>query len=383
MARGKHVDEGSARDPVGRDATAHEQASRGGTPGRWSAARAWAWHRAGPRLLGCNFIPSTAVNQLEMWQAETFDEETIARELGWAADVGFNTVRVYLHDLAWRQDARGLLGRVDRFLEIAHLHRIATLLVLFDSVWDPDPHPGRQPEPRPRVHNSRWVQGPGREILSDPTRHGELRGYVEGVVGHLRDDPRVLAWDIVNEPDNPNPAYGGREAASKPACALTLLRSAYAWARAVGPRQPLTSGVWHGRWRDPAALSEVDRFLLLESDVVSFHCYLGPDDLRARIGELEQYGRPLLCTEFLARPLGSTFASALPVFADEDVGAYCWGLVAGRTQTIYPWDSWARRYDVEPDPWFHDVLRPDGTPYDAAEARCLRAFARGRGPDRG
>ncbi|HEX5915975.1 MAG TPA: hypothetical protein VFY54_22950, partial [Rubrobacter sp.] len=130
-----------------------------------------------------------------MWQADTFDPETIDRELGWAADLGFNSMRVFLHDLLWA-DSEALLGRVEQFLEVAESHDIGAVLVLFDGVWDPKPKPGKQREPRPHVHNSRWVQSPGAEILGDPGRHDELEPYVSGVIERFRSDARIHAWDL-------------------------------------------------------------------------------------------------------------------------------------------------------------------------------------------
>ena len=133
---------------------------------RWTVEQAKAWWDQQPWPVGCNFIPSTAVNQLEMWQAETFDRETIDRELGWAGDLGFNVVRVYLHDLVWAQDRDGLIERVDAFLGLARRNGIRTAFVFFDDVWNTDPSPGPQPEPQPGRHNSRWVQSPGLPALT-------------------------------------------------------------------------------------------------------------------------------------------------------------------------------------------------------------------------
>jgi len=339
---------------------------------RWDRERAWAWHAARPWRVGCNFVPSSAASQLEMWQAASFDPETAARELGFAAGLGFNSIRVFLHDLAWREDPEGFLGRVDSFLGLAAARGIGTMPVLFDGVWNPHPGPGPQPAPRARVHNAGWVQGPGAAILGDPARHPSLRPYVEAVLERFRDDPRIDAWDLFNEPDNPNPAYAREEIPDKAACALALLRSAFTWAREVGPAQPLTVGVWQGDWSDPTRLDEVPRLGLEASDLVSFHCYGDLADLEARVRALRQWDRPLLCTEFMARSLGSTFSPHLGWMKEQGVGAYCWGLVAGRTQTLYPWDSWVKAYREEPDPWFHDVLRPDGTPWDAAEVAAIR-----------
>lgn len=343
----------------------------------WPAGRAQAWLAERGWRVGCNFTPSTAASQIEMWREDTFDPATLGRELGLAAGLGFTSVRVFLHDLPWTHDRSGFLERVEQLLAASAARGIGVLFVLFDGVWDPHPRWGPQREPRPGVHNSRWVQSPGAAILGDPSRHAELRPYVQGVLDRFRDDARIDGWDLFNEPDNPNPAYASREITDKDARALGLLRRAFAWAREVAPAQPLTAGVWRGSWSDPRALSEMDRLCLDHSDVISFHHYGELDVLRHRVAALRRYGRPILCTEWLARGLGSWFDPHLAWMKREGVGAYCWGLVAGRTQTHYPWDSWVEAYPGEPDPWHHEILRPDGTPYDEAEVALIRRVTSG------
>ncbi|MBX6315775.1 MAG: 1,4-beta-xylanase [Isosphaeraceae bacterium] len=340
---------------------------------RWSTEKANAWYRERPWPVGCNYVPSTAINQLEMWQAETFDLPTIDRELGWAEDLGFNSLRVFLHHLPWEQDREGFLKRIEQFLEVANRHQIHVMFVLLDAVWDPYPKPGPQRAPRPHVHNSGWVQSPGAEILKDPARHDELKGYIQGIIRHFRTDRRVFAWDLFNEPDNPNrSSYGRQELPNKPELALQLLRKVFAWAREVDPAQPLTSGVWQGDWSDPERLSPMARLQLEESDVISFHNYANLADLERRVASLRRYGRPLLCTEYMARPAGSTFDPILGYFRDQKIGAYNWGFVTGKSQTIYPWDSWQKPYTAEPKVWFHDIFRPDGTPYDPKEVEYIK-----------
>jgi hypothetical protein len=304
-----------------------------------------------------------------MWQAETFDPATIERELGWAASLGFTSVRIFLHDQLWARDRAGFFERLDRFLEIADLRGIGALVVLFDGVWDPHPVWGPQPEPRPGIHNSRWVQSPGAAILGDPTRHGELAAYVRDVLDRFRNDGRIDGWDLFNEPDNPNFAYAKTEINDKEGCALALLRRTFAWAREVDPTQPLTAGVWRGRWSDPAALTEFDQYCLDQSDVKLAA-------LQHRVEALQRYERPIWCTEWLARSLGSCFDPHLAWMKTQGVGAYCWGLVAGRTQTQFPWDSWVESSTDEPDPWHHEILREDGSAYDEGEVAFIRSLTR-------
>lgn len=344
---------------------------------RWTAGRAREWYAKQPWLVGCNFNPSTAINELEMWQAETFDLPTIDRELGWAEDLGFSSIRVFLHHIPWQQDHDGFLKRIDSFLEVADKHHIGVMFVLFDSCWDPFPKAGRQRDPKPHLHNSGWVQCPGQEILKDPSRHDELESYVTGVIGKFKNDRRVQVWDLFNEPDNLNQSsYGKQEFPEKPQRALELIRKAFTWARSAQPSQPLTAGVWIGNWGDPAKLSAMERFCLEHSDVISFHSYAPVHEARKCVESLQRYRRPILCTEYMARPTKSTFESVLPYFKEQHVAAYNWGFVDGKTQTIYPWDSWQKKYTDEPPLWFHDIFRGDGTPYDPKEVAVIRRLTK-------
>ncbi|HYG35834.1 MAG TPA: family 16 glycoside hydrolase [Clostridia bacterium] len=340
---------------------------------RWSEEKARAWHQKTGWLVGCNFLPSTAINQLEMFQADTFDLATIDRELSWAQSIGFNSIRVYLQDQLWQQDSQGLLKRLDQFLGVADKHGIGVVFVLFDSCWDPFPKLGTQRAPKPHLHNSGWVQSPGAEILLNPDKHSALKDYVVGVVGHFRNDRRVHAWDVWNEPDNINrPAYVDKEPANKVDLVLPLLKKAFAWAREANPSQPLTSGVWIGTWPDPDKLSPTEQVQLSQSDVISFHNYNDLVSLKEAVRHLKRYNRPLLCTEYMSRGNGSFFDPHLGYMKSQGVSAFNWGLVDGKSQTIYPWDSWTKQYNGEPPLWFHDIFRRDGKPYRLEEMAYIK-----------
>jgi len=328
--------------------------------GRWLAEGAWAWYRRRPWLVGCNFTPSTASNQLEMWQADSFDVPTIERELGWAADLGFNVVRVFLHDLLWRPDPGPFLSRVKDFLEVATRQGIQTILVLFDGVWHNRSYVGPQPDPVPGVHNSRWLQSPSSPEVVDPASWPRLREYVQGVLSSLGDDDRILMWDLYNEPGNEG-LLGN---------ALPLLEQTFRWAREVGPNQPLTVGNWN---RTPP-FDALNRVQEANSDVITFHSYEDADSVARLIGQLRDLGRPLICTEYLARTTDSHFETHLPLFQAAGVGCINWGLVAGRTQTYYPWGSVPGA--PEPETWYHDIFRADGTPYDPDEVAFIRETIR-------
>jgi len=353
--------------------------------GRWSAARANAWYARQPWSVGANFVPSSASNQLEMWQAETFDTETIDRELGWASADGFNCMRVFLHDMVWSADPAGFEGRIDQYLGIAGKHGIRTLFVLLDSCWDPRPKLGPQAEPLPGVHNSRWVQSPHIDLQKDPARYDELKPYVTAILTRFKDDDRVLGWDLINEPGNPNSdSYDeGWTVEQKRQAHLILMKKLFGWAREVNPSQPITIGVWidaTGRSHQP-----IDKLAIEQSDIITFHSYGPLGDVRLAVQWLREAGRPIVCTEYMSRGTGSTFQQILPYFKEMRIGAINWGLVSGRSQTIYPWDSWKAPFKDEPVPWHHDVFHKDGSPYNPDEIKLIRDLtaAASSSPQRG
>jgi hypothetical protein len=343
-------------------------AARGETAQRWSAERANQWYAKQPWLVGVNFVPSTACNTTELWQAATFDEKTIDRELGWAQGLGMNTCRVFVQYLVWKNDPDGLKRRMDRFLAIAQGHRISTMFVLFDDCCfgDPpatEPYPGKQREPVPGMILPSWTPSPGLKAVADKAAWPDLERYVTDVVGRFGRDARVVAWDLYNEPGNSR--MGHRS--------LPLVEAAFAWARKAAPAQPLTIGLWNG------GLKELNQRQLDLSDVVSFHAYTNQDGMRKAIAGYRAHGRPVICTEWMARAQGSRFQTDLPLLKKENVACYSWGLVNGRTQAQFPW--WSKQGEAEPKVWFHDIFRGDGTPLDPSEVEAIRNCTRAQGPD--
>ncbi len=340
---------------------------------RWTNKKANDWYEKQPFLVGANFNPATAINELEMWQAETFDPQRIDLELGWAANIGLNTMRVYLHDLLWKQDREGFKKRLNQFLAIAEKHKIKPMLVIFDSCWDPYPALGKQRDPRPGYHNSGWVQSPGAMALSDSSQYPRLEEYVKGLVGAFKDDKRILAWDVWNEPDNENgSSYAANELVNKLEYVNKLLPKVFAWTRAANPSQPITSGVWKGDYSADEKLDTTQKIQLENSDIITFHNYDNAELFERSIKWLLRYNRPILCTEYMARGNNSTFQGSLPVAKKYKVAAINWGLVGGKSQTHLPWDSWEKPYiGRQPKIWFHEVFRVDGTPYIQAEVDLI------------
>ncbi|TGD80588.1 1,4-beta-xylanase [Hymenobacter wooponensis] len=322
---------------------------------RWSVEKAQAWYKTHPWISGANFTPSTAINQLEMWQAATFDPATIDKELGYAEGIGFNTMRVFLHSLAWKQDPKGFKDRMNTYLSIADKHHIQTMFVFFDDCWNKEPKAGVQPEPKPGIHNSGWMQDPGEPVSRDSLAFIALKPYVQDVLRSFSTDKRILLWDLYNEPGNSN----------KLNTSLPLVRNVFAWAREVNPEQPLSIGLWN--W-DFGALNT---YQATHSDVVTYHCYDEAVLHQRVIDLLQTHDRPLICTEYMARTRNSRFATIMPMLKKRNVGAINWGLVDGKTNTKYQWET-PLPDGSEPVEWFHEVFRKDGTPYRQDETTLIR-----------
>ncbi len=323
----------------------------------WTPEKANAWYQKQGWVRGSNFQPSTAINQLDMFQAATFDPQTIDRELGWAEGLGLNAMRVYLHHIAWTADQVGFKNRLGQYLQIGNKHGIKTILVFFDDCWNDEYHAGKQPNPKPGVHNSGWIRDPGTMILNHPDSLGVLEAYVKDVMTTFKNDPRILLWDLYNEPGNNG--YLNKS--------LPLLKNVFTWARAVNPTQPISAGVWN--WDEK--FTELNKFQLKNSDVVTYHNYVYVDQHKKRIDELRTYGRPLICTEYMARRNGSLFQTIMPLLKAENVGAINWGFVSGKTNTIFAWDT-PMPGGGEPELWFHDIFRKDGTPFSTDEINKIK-----------
>lgn len=306
---------------------------------------------------GANFIPSTAINQLEMWQADTFDPKTIDRELGYAQKIGMNIMRVYLHDLLWQQDACGFMKRMEEYLAIADAHGIATMFVFFDDCWRTDFALGRQPEPKPFTHNSGWVQSPGSAAADDLAQRPRLEAYVKGVLNHFAHDRRIALWDLYNEPGNGKSGDHVTRSGLRGNASMPLLKDVFRWAKEVEIDQPVTAGIWN---RYSTDFDELNQLMLKESEVLTFHCYCNAVETTVTCDFFRMLGdgRPVLCSEYMCRP-NCTFKECLPIYKRNGIGAINWGLVAGKTQTIYPW-GWDESKG-QPEAPFHDIFNPDGS----------------------
>jgi hypothetical protein len=326
---------------------------------KWSVEKANQWYKQQGWLVGANYTPAYAINQLEFWQAETFNLQAIDKEFGYAENIGMNSMRVFLHHTLWKQDRAGFKKRIDQFLTVADKHGIKISFVFFDDCWNDTYSPGVQPVPVLGKHNSGWLRDPGTVIANNKVLMDVLEAYVKDILQTFNADKRILMWDLYNEPGNNDQGNNS----------LLVLRNVFKWAREVNPTQPITVGLWTDRYKE---LNEVQ---IENSDIISYHSYAKPEEHLAKIQSLRIYKRPLICTEYMARKHGSTFAAILPLLKKENIGAINWGLVDGKTNTKYAWDELISD-GAEPKLWFHEVFRNDGTPYDVKETQLIRTLTK-------
>ncbi len=345
---------------------------------QWTKEQINGWYQQQGWMCGFNYLPRTAVNWTDIWQEETFDAATIDEELGWAHAAGYNTLRINLPFIVWQHDRDGLIKRIETFLGIAQKHALRVMLTLMDDCGfsGDEPYLGPQKAPIPGKHNSQAAASPGRDKVCDRHIWSEIERYVRDVIRTFRNDPRIIVWDLYNEPGNRGTFASGTQEVfydeKLEHFALELMTQAFVWARDEDPTQPLTVGAWHLPLDPDQPDNEIyqhpiDRAALQLSDVVSFHAYIGTAKMVRVLRYAEQFGRPLMCTEWLARHVGSTFEEQLPLMHACNVVPYQWGLVRGKTQTFMPWPVVLQKREDYAHLWFHDVFDEHGIPFRKAE----------------
>jgi len=349
---------------------------------RWTAERANEWYARQPWLLGANYVPSTAANDVEMWMKDTFDPETIRRELGYARDIGMNTVRVFLSYTVWKEEGQIFLDHFEEFLQIAADTGISVTPILFDDcAFDEgkDPFYGPQQDPEPGVANGRWVASPGYSVADDPTQTASCKAYVDAVISAYKDDERILMWDLYNEPGN---RVGAQQDTELRLPSLPLLVNVFQWARAHEPSQPLSAGVWTPGWPGWEGFNQI---IFELSDIVNMHSYSALDYTKRIIEMAQAQNRPIVMTEWLCRTVNCSVQTHLPYFKEQNVGSYLWSLVRGRTQTWINGTIWKdgavmgakKREEAEAQMvWHQDLLYEDGSPFDPAETELMKALTK-------
>ena len=330
-------------------------------PGRWSREKANQWYSRQAWPCGFNYIPANAISYTEMWMPYCFDAELIAKELDLAKGVGFNCLRVVLPFVVWEHDPAAFKKRLNTFVNICDKRGLKVMFTLFDdcafgeSEKLKDPWYGKQPEVLKGWYANGWTPSPGHSMVRNPKTWPRLEKYVKDIIATFKDDPRVWAWDLYNEPTN-----GGLGNTSLP-----LVAKVFAWARAIAPSGPLTVAQWNGN-------KELNAIVYEHSDIITFHNYGNAEKVADNIKSLKSHGRPIINTEWLNRGRGSIVKTCLPVFRKENVGCMHWGLVNGKTQTKLGW-GW-RPGRPEPKKWQHDLYRGDHTPYDEDELALFQKY---------
>ena len=348
----------------------------------WTPKQANEWYNGLPYLAGVNYVPSYAVNAIEVWSDETFDIKTIERELLLLKSINMNVIRIFLNDKVHQHNPDALYSKMQQLLDLCEKHDIYVMFTFFTNGGRPESNLGKQPEPVPGKHNSQWVKSPSLSVLGDDSKWGYLRDYVFGTVSKFADNKRVIAWNVFNEPGNVSSTHvPGQKAMSNDEHVnylintKKLMEKSFKWAREANPSQPITAPIWTD---DPFISKMFSGAIENNCDVMSYHCYENIVKHYNIINRLKKHGRPIMCTEWLARHSGSTFNPALQFLKANKIASFSFGLKKGRIQThlAWPWFLNSQLKGVN-EIWLHDIFDENDNPYCPEECAYIKRILGG------
>lgn len=325
---------------------------------RWSEKQIRDWYNQNDWFCGVNYIPSNAINYTAMWDKTSFSPDLIDKEMKLAAGIGINCARVVLQYAVYADSPKYFLKTLDQFLAICSKYGIKVMPCFFDDCSfgvNGDPVIGKQVEPLIGWYAWGWSPSPGHSMVIDHSTHPKLEKYVKEVMTKFKNDQRIFIWDLYNEPTNDRD-LGFRS--------LPLVGKVFKWAREINPSQPLTIAVWND-------YKELNDIIFNNSDIITFHCYSTREKTQDLIDRLKTHERPIICSEWMNRPMKSTIAEILPLLKKNNVGSLLWGLVNGKTQTQLPWGFKPENLPYT-GPWQHDLYTIDLKPYDESEIKTIK-----------
>lgn len=352
---------------------------------RWSKERIWDWYNERPWMRGCNYMSADCANRVDQWQALGFEErfKTTEEELKLMQETGFNTVRLILEYVVWKEEHDGFMQRFDRYLSLCAKYGISCMIVLANDCMPPktelwiEPYVGEQTYDwgyhggKKHSQHSTMHQGPAPHFyLDDPEKRADYFKMVEEIVTKYKEDERICIWDVYNEPGN----------SRRQDITLPNLKRLFELVRKINPSQPLTTGLFKIKGDENIPLNEIEQYALDNSDIISYHFYRDYNEHVKIIKRLKNEGRPILNTEWLGRCFGNDIFSLFPLFYLEKIGCWNWGFVAGKYQTYEPWEGTWQQYEqgtateVDFTKWFHDLYRPNHRPYDPKEIELIKHF---------
>lgn len=298
-------------------------------------------------------------------------------------DIGLNSVRMFLPFNVWYHERDKFIDRLKRFLDELSDKGITMMPVLFNDCvgfgrpkditpslpcgwheYEIGHHGGHKENPfTGETRRTGWI------YWDEPEWRPVMEEYLRAIISEFKDDSRIYAWDLWNEPGNSN----------RHDMSIHYLKRSFEIARECNPIQPLTAGVWS--YPDDFGINPesdvepIQRLALNESDIVTFHQYESIERVKHVVNRLKQEGRPMLNTEWLNRVLDNMVQDNLPLYHDEHIGSYSWGLVAGKSQHFLPWDELWKKRNLPLNRWQHDLFDTYHTPYDRDELVLMRKLS--------
>ncbi len=343
---------------------------------RWTRERAWEWYNSRPWIRGCNFMPSDCANRIDMWQEYGFEEHfsTADRELSWAEELGFNSMRIILEFDVWDMEHDAFMAHLERYLDLLDRHGMNAMLVLGNDCsvpkafwkratmgeqhYDNGYHGGKKVSPHGALGELSY------HTIDVPELRERYDGFVREIITKYARDERVLVWNLWNEPGN-----------NRGDLSLSYLEHVFEIAREIDPVQPLCADCFCDFYSEGSVIGERAYEL---SDIISYHNYNDFNDNIAILERMRLEDRPMLNTEWLHRIQKNRVEEMYPLMYLEKIAAYNWGFVAGKYQTYEPWNGvWEKLEagaDLDVTLWQHDLLRPSGRPYDPREIKLIKEY---------
>ena len=349
---------------------------------RWTEREAWEWQEKVGWLRGCNFIGSDCANRIDMWQSSgnAAHMQTAEREIALCRDMGFNTVRVIVEYDVWLQERESFLKVLESYISLFAKYNQKVMITLANEavlcrgdIYTPKPlgeqtyalgyHQGRLP-----LTPEQKALQPYHELERKETRESFLE-MIREIVSIYRSDDRVICWNVFNEP-------GITIGVDR---SIPLIKTMFETVRERDPSQPLASDIWY--WGDPEQLRPNDQLSADLSDVISWHSYKPMAEFAEDYSIMKKIGRPILLTEWLNRINYQEVREMYPLLFLEKINCWCWGFVAGKTQTYEPWTSLWEQFDAKDGNvrydftrWQHDLFRTNLRPYDPKEIDLIKHF---------
>ncbi len=147
-------------------------------------------------IRGAVYFPARAYNAYQTYSL--FDAAVIDRDFGYAQQAGINALRMFVSPEFWAEEPGLFMERFEQVIALSAKHGIRVMPVLFeDCGTDNTPETRNSRDP----HTAICVCSPCRAVQADPSRWPEVYPFMDAFFARYKDDKRLLAIEVMNEPN--------------------------------------------------------------------------------------------------------------------------------------------------------------------------------------